>query len=326
MNDRAVACSCRCRWRRSGRTDAWQWIWPGAESTSSLPNLRAQGEPPSVKCNHVSARSMEIFRRLGVAQRRPRRRTAGRLSQRRCLSHQLSRQGTVRASKFRAAPSAIRPRTVRIPGGRRRAAAPDQPDLPRTDAVRPRRDDAGLTLLNRVEINSFEQTPEGVTAQGTQLDSNQPITIRADFLVGCDGGRSAVRRAIGATLSGTPRFSAFSRPISARPRFSAQEQSEASLGDVLAQSRPLRQRLCHRRPRNWLVHIYLKPDEHEFDSVDRDWALRKILGVGARFRIRDCSARKTGSAAGWLPTSFAKAGCSFAATLPICGCRWRATA
>ena len=28
---------------------------------------RASGEPPSVKCNHVSARTMEIFRRLGVA-------------------------------------------------------------------------------------------------------------------------------------------------------------------------------------------------------------------------------------------------------------------
>jgi 2-polyprenyl-6-methoxyphenol hydroxylase-like FAD-dependent oxidoreductase len=30
---------------------------------------RHRGEPPSVKCNHVSARSMEIFRRLGVAGR-----------------------------------------------------------------------------------------------------------------------------------------------------------------------------------------------------------------------------------------------------------------
>ena len=29
--------------------------------------MRHRGEPPSVKCNHVSARSMEIFRRLGVA-------------------------------------------------------------------------------------------------------------------------------------------------------------------------------------------------------------------------------------------------------------------
>ena len=29
---------------------------------------RHRGEPPSVKCNHVSARSMEVFRRLGVAE------------------------------------------------------------------------------------------------------------------------------------------------------------------------------------------------------------------------------------------------------------------
>src|SRR5207244_12809820 len=30
---------------------------------------RAAAEPPSVKCNHVSSRSMEIFRRLGLAQK-----------------------------------------------------------------------------------------------------------------------------------------------------------------------------------------------------------------------------------------------------------------
>ena len=28
---------------------------------------RARGEPPNVKCNHVAARTMEQFRRLGVA-------------------------------------------------------------------------------------------------------------------------------------------------------------------------------------------------------------------------------------------------------------------
>ncbi len=29
--------------------------------------------------------------------------------------------------------------------------------------------------------------------------------------------------------------------------------------------------------------IYLKPGEHDFESVDRDWALRTILGVGEDF-------------------------------------------
>ena len=64
----------------------------------------------------------------------------------------------------------------------RRVGGPRRSDSLRT-YVRSTRIIAGLTLLNRVEINSFEQTPEGVTAQGTQLDSNQPITIRAEETV-----------------------------------------------------------------------------------------------------------------------------------------------
>src|ERR1700740_845673 len=31
-----------------------------------LAEMRAAAEPPSVRCNHVSARTMEIFRRLGI--------------------------------------------------------------------------------------------------------------------------------------------------------------------------------------------------------------------------------------------------------------------
>jgi hypothetical protein len=33
----------------------------------------------------------------------------------------------------------------------------------------------------------------------------------------------------------------------------------------------------------WLVHNHLHPHEPEFDSVDRDWAIRQILGVGDDF-------------------------------------------
>jgi 2-polyprenyl-6-methoxyphenol hydroxylase-like FAD-dependent oxidoreductase len=31
------------------------------------------------------------------------------------------------------------------------------------------------------------------------------------------------------------------------------------------------------------VHNYLLPDETDFDSIDRDWAIRQILGVGDDF-------------------------------------------
>jgi hypothetical protein len=33
----------------------------------------------------------------------------------------------------------------------------------------------------------------------------------------------------------------------------------------------------------WLIHNYLKDDEADFETVDRDWAIRSILGVGPDF-------------------------------------------
>jgi hypothetical protein len=33
----------------------------------------------------------------------------------------------------------------------------------------------------------------------------------------------------------------------------------------------------------WMVFNYLKPDEPDFEAVDRDWAIRTILGVGPEF-------------------------------------------
>src|SRR5262245_48343951 len=49
-----------------GLTAALDLAWRGVDVT--VAELRAAGELPSVKCNQISARSMEIFRRLGVAE------------------------------------------------------------------------------------------------------------------------------------------------------------------------------------------------------------------------------------------------------------------
>jgi 2-polyprenyl-6-methoxyphenol hydroxylase-like FAD-dependent oxidoreductase len=246
--------------------------------------LRHKGEPPSVKCNHVSARSMEIFRRLGVSKAI---REAG-------LPADYPNDVSYRVSFAGKELSRIP-----IPCRRDRYTASGGPDTWWPTAEPPHRVNQiyleptlsayaesipGLTLLNRVEIAGFEQTPEGVTAQGIQLDNNnQAITIRADFLVGCDGGRSAIRRAIGATLSGTAEVqrvqSTYIRAPSLlsksplKPAWATFSLNPVRSGNVYA--------IDGRE--TWLVHNYLKPGEHEFDSVDRDWALRKILGVGADF-------------------------------------------
>ena len=48
-----------------GLTLAMDLAWRGVHVV--VAEVRQCGEPPEVKCNHVAARSMEIFRRLGVA-------------------------------------------------------------------------------------------------------------------------------------------------------------------------------------------------------------------------------------------------------------------
>ena len=50
-----------------GLTLAMELASRGVDVT--VTETRRAGEPPNVKCNQVSARSMEIFRRLGLADR-----------------------------------------------------------------------------------------------------------------------------------------------------------------------------------------------------------------------------------------------------------------
>jgi 2-polyprenyl-6-methoxyphenol hydroxylase-like FAD-dependent oxidoreductase len=50
-----------------GLTLAIDLAWRGIDVT--VVELRAAGEPPNVKCNQVSARSMEVYRRLGIARK-----------------------------------------------------------------------------------------------------------------------------------------------------------------------------------------------------------------------------------------------------------------
>jgi 2-polyprenyl-6-methoxyphenol hydroxylase-like FAD-dependent oxidoreductase len=59
-----------------------------------------------------------------------------------------------------------------------------------------------VTILNRVRFERLRQDEEGVTALARNVDSGEMLEIRGKYLVGCDGGRSEVRRQIGAKLEG----------------------------------------------------------------------------------------------------------------------------
>jgi 2-polyprenyl-6-methoxyphenol hydroxylase-like FAD-dependent oxidoreductase len=52
-------------------------------------------------------------------------------------------------------------------------------------------------------LEAFEETADGVLAAVRDLSTGETRSVRADYLVGCDGGNSLVRKQLGAQFTGT---------------------------------------------------------------------------------------------------------------------------
>ena len=248
---------------------------------------RHAGEPPNVKCNHVSARSMEVFRRLGIVAQI---RDAG-------LPPDFPND-----CSYRTTATGIELSRIVIPSRATRYTATDGPDtwwptpepphrinqiylepvLFANAAANPR-----ITILSRTEMVHFDQDISGVSVEAHALDEDRSFTIRARFLIGCDGGRSLTRKLIGASFVGTPVIQRVQSTLIDAQDLKILMQPHTPAWMVLALN-PRRTGTVvaidgHDR---WLIHNHLKPDEPEFDSVDRDWSIRTILGVGPGFNYK----------------------------------------
>jgi 2-polyprenyl-6-methoxyphenol hydroxylase-like FAD-dependent oxidoreductase len=243
---------------------------------------RHAGEPPNVKCNHVSARSMEVFRRLGVA---PDLRDAG-------LPADYPNDCAYRTTTI-----GLELSRIPIPCRRDRYTATDGPDTAWPTAEPPHRINQiymepvlfahaaaidGLTILNRTAFEDFEENDDGVMATARDLDTDTTFQIHADYIVGCDGARSAVRKQIGATLQGTPVIQRVQSTYVRAP------QLLGLMGEPAWMTLSLNPRRCGTvvaidGRETWLVHNHLNREDETFESVDRDGSIRAILGVGSEF-------------------------------------------
>jgi len=61
-----------------------------------------------------------------------------------------------------------------------------------------------IRILHRTEITDLAQSEQGVTASAVDLDRGTRSTIECDYLVGCDGASSLVRKSIGSEFVGNP--------------------------------------------------------------------------------------------------------------------------
>lgn len=244
---------------------------------------RHRGEPPNVKCNHVSARSMEILRRLGLAAKV---RNAG-------LPEDYANDIAYRTSMLG------KPITrIPIPCRRDRYTATGGPDTDWPTPEPPHRINQlflepilfehaaampGITILNRTEYLSHADTGEGVAISARNIDTGETLTISAQYLAGCDGGKSPVRKAIGAKLVGDAVVQRVQSTYIRAPKLLGMMQDEPAWASFSLNPRRSGNVYAIDGRETWLVHNYLRDDEPDFDSVDRDWSIRQILGVDDDF-------------------------------------------
>ena len=250
---------------------------------TTLIETRSRGEPPNVKCNHVASRSMEIFRTLGIVGRV---RDAG-------LPPDYPNDVAYRTTFL--GPELTR---IPIPSRRDRYTATEGPDTWWPTPEPPHRINqiflepilfdsawamAGVQILDRTRFDGFDEDGEGITARAVALDGGEHVEMRARYLVGCDGDRSAVRRGIGARLEGDAVVQRVqSTYIRAPTLLDLQDGPPAWVNFSLNPRRSGSVYAIDGR-KTWLVHNYLRDSEPDFDSVDRDRAIRDILGVGPDF-------------------------------------------
>lgn len=248
-----------------------------------IAETRRYAEPPSVKCNHVSARTMERFRRLGVA-------------------HKLRAAGLPpdypNDVVFRTSVCGQELTRIPIPSRQDRYTATDGPDTWWPTPEPPHRINQiylepillehtaalpGVTLLNRTQFISLTQEGQGVRATLRNLDTGEESFVRCRYLVGCDGGSSTVRKQIGAKLEGTPVIQRVQSTFIRAPRLAELMPKPPAWCCYAVNPRRCGTVFAIDGHSTWLVHNHLHPHEADFDAVDRDWAIRQILGVGDDF-------------------------------------------
>jgi 2-polyprenyl-6-methoxyphenol hydroxylase-like FAD-dependent oxidoreductase len=246
-----------------------------------IAETRAAAEPPSVRCNHVSARTMETFRRLGVVRAV---RDAGLPPH---YPNDVAFRTTATGRELARIPIPCRAERYTMRGG------PDtwwptpepphrinqiylEPVLFGCAASIPK-----LRILSRTSVFEFEQNQTGVRAIAKALDANEDCEIFASYLIGCDGAHSRVRHKIGATLNGDTAVVAAQSSYIRAPALLGMMASPAWAIDCI------NPRCCGLMfaidgYERWIVHNFLSPDE-SFPIVDRRRSIREILGVGDAF-------------------------------------------
>ncbi|MGW8142689.1 FAD-dependent monooxygenase [Sphingomonas zeae] len=244
---------------------------------------RGADDPPDAKCNTIAARTMETFRRFGVADAV---RAAG-------LPDDYPTD-TLYAATL-AGPEYTRIRMPSRAERTQRGFADDdwltpefmvresqlylEPILRKRMLAEPR-----IRFMTRAEVIGFEQDADGVDVRIRIVGGGAESSVRARYLAGCDGGASPTRKAMGAKLGGDAVLgkmrSTLIRSRAVRDLFGNRRPAWMTW---VANSRIMGNVVAIDGEELWLVHRALRSVDDEFDSLDPDSSLREVLGVDHTF-------------------------------------------
>lgn len=244
---------------------------------------RGADDPPDAKCNTIAARTIETFRRFGIADEV---RAAG-------LPDDYPTD-TIYTTSL-AGPELTR---ITMPARSERGQAGFHDDHWPTPEPMVRQSQLylepilrkkllslpGVRFMPRTAFVSFDQDANGVTVTCRNVDDDGEVSLHSRYLAGCDGGSSPVRKQIGAKLSGDAEIawtrttlirSAEVRALfgNRRPAWMSWIANHKVRGNVVAiNGEDL-----------WLVHRALPGGTRDFEALDFDQSIRDALGVGPDF-------------------------------------------
>ncbi len=239
--------------------------------------------PTTVRCNHVSSRSMEFFRKNGFANAV---RSAGLPAEyAQDCSYRTSTSGK-ELSRIKIAASGER-FTAKDTGVDAHWPTAEPPQRVNQIYLEPIMIEAALardeiTVLFEHELTDFSQDADTVRASVKAKDGTL-LQVEASFLAGCDGGNSMVRQAIGSELHGDAVIQRVQSTYLRAPGLIAQMQVDPCWCMFSMNPRRSGNIYSIDGKELWLVHNYLRESEPDFDSVDRDRCIRDIFGVGPDF-------------------------------------------
>ena len=264
-----------------GMTLALDLAWRGVDSI--VIEQRPADEKPKPRANHVSARAMETYRRLGIA---PEIRKTG-------LPDDYPTD-VVWATSMSGYELTRIPLPCHKDLGAPGYADSDwptpepqhkinqmylEPILRQHASVNPH-----IKVLYDTRLDKFEQKAGHVTAQATDLVNGEAFEIEAAYLVGCDGGASTVRKTMGATFSGD---AVLTRVVSLH--ISAPDMLQRLPGKpahryFIVNGEQMGSTVTLNGRDLWSIHAMLPGPDSDPAELDRDRAIRALTGFGADFR------------------------------------------